>query len=108
MADRYEYPGRILACDRDPAGCTVEFVEPDFVGARRDAVYYARAIQPATPAVNGDNLRCIDDDNGRCVKTKPCYSDYRGDANDNCYGAVEERAWSSPIYVDYGSGAEGP
>jgi hypothetical protein len=56
--------------------------------------------------VNGDNLRCVYDDNGRCEKVKPCYSDYRGDPGDDCLGAVEERAWSSPIYVDYGETAE--
>jgi hypothetical protein len=105
IGDRIEDPWRILACSGDPAGCEVEFVDPDFVGGRRDAVYYVRAVQPATPAVNGDNLRCVYDENGRCESVKPCYSDYRGNAEDNCFGAVEERAWSSPIYVDYGDAA---
>jgi len=101
VGDRIEDPWRVFQCDDDPAGCEVEFSDPEFVASARDAVYYVRAIQPPTPAVNGDNLRCSYDDEGRCISVRPCYSDYRGNAEDNCFGAVEERAWSSPIFVDF-------
>jgi hypothetical protein len=101
MGDRIEDPWRVFPCGDDPAGCMVEFADPEFTAAARDAVYYVRAVEPATPAINGDNLRCVHDDQGRCEAVTPCYSDYRGSVDDNCFGSVEERAWSSPIFVDF-------
>ncbi len=100
---RIEDPWRVFHCSDDRAGCVVEFFDPEFTAAARDSVYYVRAVQPPTPAINGDNLRCSYDEQGRCEQVRPCYSDHRGNPNDNCFASVEERAWSSPIFVDYGS-----
>ncbi len=72
------------------------------MSAGRDTVYYVRAIQQESPAVNAANLRCSYDEKGECVKVDPCWGDYRMDPADDCLAPNEERAWSSPIYVDFG------
>jgi hypothetical protein len=100
VAGLIEDPWQVFDCPPDPAGCKVRFDDPDFAEAGRDALYYVRAIEEATPAVNGAELRCSYDGDGNCVDVKPCYGDYRTPADDDCLEAVEERAWSSPIYVD--------
>jgi hypothetical protein len=101
VGDLIEDPWRILHCTPDPAGCTVEFYDPDFSVVRRDTVYYARAIEEPSQAVNADNLRCEYDANGICTSVRPCHGDYRTNYEDDCLGPVEERAWSSPIFVNY-------
>ncbi len=99
-------PWRTFECVPDQAGCSAEFTDLEFEGRKRDTIYYARAIQEATPVINGDNLRCEYDADGNCVKTNMCYGDYRGDRADDCTAMKEGRAWSSPIYVGY-QGAPG-
>jgi hypothetical protein len=96
-----EDPWLRLDCPPEPSGCSVEFEDPEFAASRRDAVYYARAIQEPGLAVNGANLRCRYDENGRCVELDPCHGDYRTDPDDDCLAPVEPRAWSSPIFVDH-------
>jgi hypothetical protein len=81
----------------------VQFDDPEFTVAGRDAAYYVRAHQEPSLAVNADALRCEYDDNGRCLKANPCYGDYRTPREDDCLGEIEERAWSSPIFVDWES-----
>jgi hypothetical protein len=95
-----EDPWRVLPCPADPSGCRVEFEDPEFPETKRDAVYYARAIQEPTLAVGGDPLRCERDAQGSCVKTRPCYaSGPQFDPSDDCLAPVEERAWASPIFL---------
>jgi hypothetical protein len=60
-----------------------------------------RAIQEPTPKVNGGNLRCEYDADGNCVKMNICYGGYRTNPDEDCLWDVEERAWSSPLFVDY-------
>jgi len=91
---------RVFQCEPSDAGCVVQFEDPDFVASARPAVYYARAIEEPSPAVNGGQLRCKYDEGGRCIEVHPCYGDYRTPKSDDCLGSIEERAWSSPIYVD--------
>jgi len=97
-----EDPWRRFDCPRNADGCAVEFDDPDFTVAGRDTVYYVRAIQEPTPAVNAGALRCEYDAAGNCVKVNPCFGDYRTPYEDDCLTDNEERAWSSPIYVNQG------
>jgi hypothetical protein len=50
--------------------------------------------------VNGANLRTEFDAEGNALRTRPCYADWRTPAGDDCLAPVQERAWSSPIFVD--------
>jgi uncharacterized protein DUF3604 len=94
-----EDPWRRLPCPSAGDSCTVEFDDPDFLAADRETIYYARAVQEPTPAVNAGGLRCRYDESGRCVEVRPCWGDYRTPADDDCLTPNAERAWSSPIYV---------
>ncbi len=93
-----EDPWKSFACDPDPGGCTVHFADEDFTGEGRDVLYYARAIETPSLAVNAGGLRCERDEQGTCVRTRPCIG---VDESDDCLAETEERAWSSPIFVDY-------
>jgi hypothetical protein len=97
VADLIQDPWRRLPCPPDPSGCRVRFTDPGFT---RDTVYYVRALQEPTPAINGDPLRPQRDAEGRVVAVRPCFGGYRTAASDQCLSPVRERAWSSPIYVD--------
>jgi hypothetical protein len=101
VAELIEDPWRTFSCDGDPAGCVVRFEDPGF---ERDTVYYVRALQTATPAINGAQLRTSFEtgaDGGRvAASVEPCHADWRTPWDDDCLAPVRERAWSSPIYVD--------
>jgi len=100
LAKLIEDKWRVFPCEPSQAGCVVQFEDPDFVGSGRSALYYARAIEEPSPAVNAGQLRCKFDETGRCIAPNPCYGDYRTPYDDDCLTTIEERAWSSPIYVD--------
>ena len=93
VKDLIDDPWRTLPCPADRDVCEVEFTgAPPEPG--RQALYYVRAIQEPTDAVNGDALRC--DESGQC---DPCFGDHRTNFSDDCLAPVEERAWSSPIFI---------
>jgi hypothetical protein len=92
-----EDPWRTISCPPKATDCRAEFSDDRFV---RDSVYYVRAIEEPTPMINGKNLRTRFDENGRPLAVSPCYMDPRTDPKDDCLGSVEQRAWSSPIFVD--------
>jgi Protein of unknown function (DUF3604) len=96
-------PWKVMPCDPDPTGCTQTFTDPDYVREGRDALYYVRAIEAASPAVNAGLLRCETDATGNCTKVKPCIG--APDADD-CLAETEERAWSSPIFLGRGANQE--
>ena len=81
-----------------PAGCQAAFTRPRVRASARDALYYVRAIEAPSPAVDANPLGCTYDAQGRCTKLDPCFG--RPD-DDECLAETEERAWSSPIFVDY-------
>jgi hypothetical protein len=90
IAALIEDPWKRIACSPDLAGCAASFTDPEFAAQGRDTI-------------NGQNLRCERDAEGRYTKVHLCPGP-EGDADD-CLGEDEPRAWSSPIYVDYRSPA---
>ena len=92
-----EDPWKVLPCEPDPAGCRVAFSDDEFTASERDAVYYVRAIEAPSAAVDANPLGCTRDEAGRCVELQPCFGRPR---EDECLAETEERAWSSPIFVD--------
>jgi hypothetical protein len=90
-------PWKVLACPGDLDGCQVAFTDDEFEGSGRDALYYVRAIEAPSPAVGADPLGCQRDEAGRCVAIDPCFAK---PGDDDCLAETEERAWSSPIFVD--------
>jgi hypothetical protein len=99
-----EDPWKVLSCDPDPTGCRQVFTDPDFVRNGRDALYYVRAIEAPSPAVNAGLLRCEKDASGSCIAVTPCIGVPDSDA---CLAETEERAWSSPIFLERGGAAGG-
>jgi hypothetical protein len=98
IEDRY----LVHTCKPDAnGGCTFTFSDPEYTKGRRDALYYVKAIQEAEPTINAQPIKCERDGNGKCIKATLCYGDYRSGA-DECTSPSEHRAWSSPIYLDYG------
>ncbi|GIW43558.1 MAG: hypothetical protein KatS3mg077_0840 [Candidatus Binatia bacterium] len=94
-----EDPWRRFECPNSSAGCEVEFEDPDYPRAGREFIYYVRALQEPTLAVNAGGLRCRYDEQGNCLEVRPCYGDYRTPYEDDCLWPNQERAWSSPIYL---------
>jgi hypothetical protein len=100
LRDLIEDPWRVLDCPPDPAGCSAELEDEDFAGGRRDAVYYARAVEEPSLAIHGSNPQgCTWDESGSCVAVSPC--NLHTPREDDCLSETRQRAWSSPIFVDY-------
>jgi uncharacterized protein DUF3604 len=98
LAARIEDPWLHVPCAPDPAGCTIQFEDEEFGSG--DRVYYARALQRPTPAVNGANLRTRFDADGNAIGVAPCFGGWRTPPDDDCLAPVSERAWSSPLFLD--------
>ena len=71
--------------------CLIEFEDSNY---SRDSVYYARAIQEPTLAINGRQFTAGDED------FRLCKGSFRTELSDDCLGLAGERAWSSPIYLN--------
>ncbi|MEM1262598.1 MAG: DUF3604 domain-containing protein [Pseudomonadota bacterium] len=98
IADLIDDPWLTHVCEPDPLGCEYRFSDPDYQRRQRDTTYYVRAIASPSLAINGAGLRCEYDADGQCIATTPC----RGElSNPDCLAPVEERAWSSPIYLEW-------
>ncbi|NRA09208.1 MAG: DUF3604 domain-containing protein [Myxococcales bacterium] len=92
-----EDPWKILTCSGGPDGCHAAFVDDDYVKSGRDALYYVRAIEQPSQAIDADPLGCTRDVDGRCIEIEPCFE---RPESDDCLSETEQRAWSSPIFVD--------
>ena len=95
-------PWKTFECIDYGQGCSLSFVDKEFSSSKENAIYYVRAIQEQTDAVGGDPLRCEYNEEGECIKIKPCYAsgpDF--DPSDDCLAPIGERAWSSPIFLNY-------
>lgn len=92
---------RVFECPADGQICSVEFEDPDYVSGGRSALYYARVIQEAESLINGDPFGCEYDEAGVCVQRNYCIGSNAKLEND-CLGTVEPRAWTSPIFLQYG------
>jgi len=97
-----EDPWRTFECEPSQEGCQVEFIDEQFEGSSREIVYYVRAVQEPTEAINASGLDCELDQNGRCIKVNLC-GDSNGKGTGDCLSLTEERAWSSPIFVKFNS-----
>ena len=82
-------PWRTIPC-QGTGECIVEFEDQNF---SRDSIYYVRALQNPTPAINGSILSNRD-------SFELCKGSFKTNLTDNCLSMTKERAWSSPIYVN--------
>ena len=96
-----EDPWKVIDCPLDQNGCEISFEDTSYSENQRDVSFYVRAIQEPSPSVNAKNIRCEYNEKGECIKVNMCYGDNRTAKEDDCLSMIEERAWSSPIYVDY-------
>jgi hypothetical protein len=100
LSDRIQDPWKVFKCENSQEGCEFKFIDDAYIKNTSDTVYYVRAIQEPTLAVGGDPLRCSLDEEGSCVKIKPCYASGKDfDSKDNCLAPIGERAWSSPLFL---------
>ncbi len=98
VAALIEDPWKVLPCPPSDAGCRVIFSDEQFRATERDTLYYVRAIEAPSLAVAADPLGCRRDEGGRCTEPSPCFD---RPTDDDCLAETEERAWSSPIFVDF-------
>lgn len=99
---RIDDPWQVFDCEDSGEGCRAEFIDPEYDLENPEGgevIYYARAIQEPSPAVNAGGFRCTYDTEGNCVTVNPCYTDSRTSREDDCLSDNNEHAWSSPIFV---------
>ncbi len=97
VASLIDDPWKRFACAPDPAGCAVEFEDPEYPASGRDALYYVRVHESESMALNGAPLSTEFDAEGNPVSVRICRGEY---GVDGCPAPVREQAWSSPIFVD--------
>ena len=97
MASLIEDPWKRLECPANSSECRVSFTDPEFLSSGRDVLYYARAVEEATPTVGANPLHCQQEDGVTCAEVSPCFG---RPWDDNCLADAAHRAWSSPIFID--------
>lgn len=101
IAGLIENDWRSFDCPADGNGCEFEFEDTDYILAERPALYYARVIQAEEPLIGGDPFGCRYDDAGNCIAREYCVGANAG-PDDLCQAPASPRAWTSPIYLEYG------
>ena len=97
-----EDPWKIIDCNPSESGCIASFSDLDFDKDKRDTVYYVRAVEESNMIINSRNLRCEYNSLGECIQVNICSgSVLNTPKEDDCLSRGEERAWSSPIFIDY-------
>ncbi len=102
VADLIENTWQVHECPADGSGCEFEFEDTDYILAERPAVYYARVIQEEEPLIGGDPFGCVYDEEGVCQRREYCIGERAG-PQENCLAPAAPRAWTSPIYLEYGA-----
>jgi hypothetical protein len=92
---------KIFDCPADGSGCEIEFQDPDYALNGRSTLYYARVLQEAEPLIDGDPFGCEYDDQGVCIKRNYCIG-ANATPDNNCLAEAKPRAWTSPIFIEYG------
>lgn len=95
-----EDPWKVFDCEPSQEGCEIEFTDNQFSIGNREVIYYVRAIQSPSLAINADTLGC-EMEEGKCIKVSLC-GDIEGKGVGDCLNETEERAWSSPIFINFG------
>ena len=72
IAQAIDDPFLVLPCEDNPAGCSVEFSDPEFPRLEREVLYYARAYEAPELAINAGGVRCERDASGECTKVLLC------------------------------------
>ncbi|MCH2170812.1 DUF3604 domain-containing protein [Myxococcota bacterium] len=98
---RIEDPWKVIQCSPDPKGCVARFDDSEFSVERRDTLYYVRAVEVPSLQIHGDPLGTRFDRNGNAVSIDDCGWNGGNERSPNCLAPSEERAWSSPIFVDH-------
>ncbi|MGA1763050.1 MAG: hypothetical protein ACO397_07630, partial [Gammaproteobacteria bacterium] len=80
--------------------CEISFIDEEYGLGKRDAIYYVRAVEEPSLAYSADPLQCEYDENGTCIKSNICREGLGKEGD--CLAMNEERAWSSPIFVNHG------
>ena len=102
LSSAIQDPWLVFKCEDRGQGCSVSFEDEEFTKNKTQSVYYIRAIQKESLAVGGDPLRCEYNEQGECIKINPCYaSGPEFEPTDDCLALIGERAWSSPIFLNY-------
>lgn len=104
VAELIEDPWLRHECPADQNGCQFEFEDPEFISKGRESVYYVRAIEETSDTVNAAQMRCEYDAQGQCTRADICSASPQvTPAEEDCLAPSEERAWSSPIFIDISS-----
>ncbi len=92
---------RVFDCPADGGGCEVEFEDTDYEVGGRSTLYYARVIQETESLIVGDPFGCEYNEAGECIKRNYCIGE-NAKPDNNCLSEAEPRAWTSPIFVEFG------